>query len=913
MTHAREPSASGPAHQRASISRAEVIKLGQSGSPWEFLQLLGRLQDRALEDPGLRFLCAANLAKLGLSTLASEQLAALPRDMVSHAEVLALSTAIASLADDELDREAIIDTCRENVRALVARHFVASPVAAHWLSEFIERASQTQWFRAVDGNIVRRSRDTQSLTGLQWLWSRKGEADQTVASRKPSVFPMPITIDGVDPPWLAEAMWRATPRSALGYQPRITILEPDGASLMDGLALSDLRDLFADPRVRVFVGEEGLARFTRRFAETPDTMWVDSVLSVHGDAQDDRRELVTRTVTEGLRLQSEANAELVRSTTEAYAAMGFIQWGARYREAQQAAGRDEPNAQTTLPSPGLALHADISTPGAIPASTQPAGPLRVLLSSCRFTTFIKHSIDDLASALEAEGCQTLVALEPDDTTITTSGMLMRACRDFRPDLIITPNYPRATKPGCYPENVPYVCWVQDAMPQLFEPRVSTEHNFLDFFVGHNYVEMLEPIGIRQEQTLRLPVVASERKFHAGPITPRQRKDHACEIAIAMHHGETPEALHARLLRELRGGPGLTSVLERVRAGLVSLLDRAGTAVLDVEALSLCRGVLASHPSPGSPRGSEPDARTLELVRRCYALPMLDRMLRHETATWAANIAERRGWKLKLFGKGWSEHPRFRAHASGELEHGEELRASYQSAIVHLHASVSGPVHQRVMECALSGGLPLCRFTGDYLEPGRMRVLYHLGTLDPLSRAPGERHYSLEQLARIPEAPGLQGQSPIDLNHEAYASAYLLERDALGAPLQETQIVRDDDLDLLTMYASVDARGFDPLALLGGRLAPSRGGVTFRSEAELEQLIERGITRPDWRAECSSRIADHVRRCFTHRVFAQRTIRLVHAWVRELEQSIIRTGRAGDPPLRWLRPVNRGWAKKKVAA
>jgi hypothetical protein len=77
--------------------------------------------------------------------------------------------------------------------------------------------------------------------------------------------------------------------------------------------------------------------------------------------------------------------------------------------------------------------------------------------------------------------------------------------------------------------------------------------------------------------------------------------------------------------------------------------------------------------------------------------------------------------MRIYGRGWESHPRFGRFARGVVAHDEELRACYQSAGAHLHASISSMVHQRVLECALSGGLVLCRTLFDALGVPQWRA------------------------------------------------------------------------------------------------------------------------------------------------------------------------------------------------
>lgn len=86
-------------------------------------------------------------------------------------------------------------------------------------------------------------------------------------------------------------------------------------------------------------------------------------------------------------------------------------------------------------------------------------------------------------------------------------------------------------------------------------------------------------------------------------------------------------------------------------------------------------------------------------------PLVDRMLRHRTVEWAADIAESRGLKLTIAGKGWASHPSLGKHSIGQVDHGPALRDLYNASTLTLHASATWIHHQRILECLFAGGMP----------------------------------------------------------------------------------------------------------------------------------------------------------------------------------------------------------------
>ncbi len=114
--------------------------------------------------------------------------------------------------------------------------------------------------------------------------------------------------------------------------------------------------------------------------------------------------------------------------------------------------------------------------GAIVKATARGGvnarPLRVLIPTTRYSTYIQHSSRDIAAAFEAAGCVAQVMIEPDASTTTLGWAYAREVEAFEPDLVVMVNYPRWHLAGVLPEGLPYACWVQDAMGHLFAPAAA---------------------------------------------------------------------------------------------------------------------------------------------------------------------------------------------------------------------------------------------------------------------------------------------------------------------------------------------------------------------------------------------------------------------------------------------------------
>ncbi|MDX2132028.1 MAG: hypothetical protein SFY69_08250 [Planctomycetota bacterium] len=799
------------APSRASLSRDDLVRIGRDGRPWEFLPLAAAALALAPADHGLRFLAAANLARLGLKALAEELLLSLPDAVRDHPDIRGLASALSALPRDLLSPDVRMHTLRTNLDACPA---LAASLHEH-LGAWTLRQPGVEWYRALDGTIVRRAAAAPraDLRVLAWLANARAQGVAAAKSLRPpdALYASPAVIEGLDPPWTLLEAWRATMPDSNGYRPRLWVVQADPGEALDGLASADLREPLADARVRVLVGPDAGARLRADLASRHAEILPGLVLS-----SPFVRARVSPALGEVLSASLEAQGrelDTLHARVQArYAPRDRAFWAARY-DAARAGGP----------------------------------PLRVLVPISRHSTFVRHAADDLARALRDAGCVCEVLTEPDAHARLSAVAYVEALDRLDPDLIVLVNFTRRAIGEAIPANVPFVTWIQDAMSHLLDAEEGRAQGPLDLVAGHLLPELFGTFGYPRERTLAFPVVASEAKFHDAPVDPALAARLACDIAFVTHHSEAPEAMLARLLAGVeRGGPRratLERIWQRTREHVAGASPAPGDAEVRAIALDELRREL----------GADPPGALLAHVTRSFALPLADRLLRHQTIAWASDICERRGWRLRLYGRGWDAHPAFARWAHGDLEHAETLRAAYRCAGVTIHASITTTTHQRVMECALSGGLPVCRLLKpDFddltfraaLEASRREepTVCHVGTR--LGGHLAHDHPECRDLMDARRGLGLTTDDCIWVS-ERRRRIYL-ERDIL--PAFETT----------------------PQWLLGGL-----GEGAFRDAPGLERLAERAIGDGAWRRARSSGIASRVRTRYTHRVFARSLLGFVH--------------------------------------
>lgn len=808
---------SAPAAAARTLNRAQILEMGRQGSPWQFLPLACRALRQVPHDAGLRFLCAANFARLGLVTPAREQL-----DLVGPAsgapEIAQLSSALDSLPADRVPSDLRIATCLDNVETLALRGLDLSRPFAEWALT----ADETECFRARDGNVIRRARGERD--GAAWLHMGDlcGAAVAFVNDRiagKPEAAHRPFTVEGCDPPWLLRELCRALPRGKDGYWPAIQLVQADMREFLDGLSLAPLHSDLLSPRLRVFLGADASAELAAELAAREGVISIGPLLRPPGlrtKASPDLDTVLRRAET----AQSDRVRELEARVGSVYGAATPAGWRSRF---------------------------DRSI----------TGGLRVLIPTCRFSTFIRHASEDLATALRSLGHEARVLAEPDDSSRLSSLAFHRAFAEFTPDLVVLINYTRAnmnSRAGAdahpvIPPNVPYVCWLQDAMPHQFEPGLGSKCGPLDFLAGHLHEELFSKFGFAQAAALSAPVVASAAKFHATPVAPDLARRFACDVAFVSHHSESPEAMHERLKRESARDPRIPRVYDAMLPTIRRLAAHPERQSISWALREAAASALREH------LGADPDARTLALVHKCYALPLADRLVRHETLRWAAELCEARAWKLHVYGRGWESNPPFAKYAKGELAHDEELRAAYASAGVHLHASSAVQLHQRVLECFLSGGVALSRLMHETVRPLRQRALLRAAR---------------SEVPHIPSPCGTVRGLAVADHPELMRWTSTMQRLGLIEPGNRGQPI-DGVMYLYPKDAADEPPTCDTADLLGDLAETS-----FTSRDTLGELIERCLESPSLRAATSRSVAARIHERYTSTAFASRLVRFVQS-------------------------------------
>ncbi|MEM8835316.1 MAG: hypothetical protein AAGD00_05805 [Planctomycetota bacterium] len=634
-------------------SDAELASLAESSRGWELAEACAlRLAEESQDETATVFLALAGCL------IRCPELAMHAIEGVESPDAEEIRAIAGTLPTTRMMPGAIVANCRANLDALGngSRNGLESDFEA-WASDV--REARRAFFRTDRGNVIVRRGNT--LDSWDWLRDERGLANavnlgfEAVTDRS-SVNDCPgvLVVAHAAPPWLLERVLGAIGSGAQGYRPRVyAVHDGDPSLVLDALGVTRFScvNLRLMTRAQLSTELESLWRW-----RLPNRA-IGPVAA---------RAALQPMIDKARAVQQRAADRLSAAVSEKRRARDRSFYGDRFTHAEG---------------------------------------VRALLPVTRYSSYVRHAAEDLAGAIERAGDQARVLMEPAPDLRPSAAHELEAHLEFDPDVIIVPNWPRARRASATPGAVPFVCWVQDMLGHLFDPRIGTAQSELDFTAGLVNGALVRDFGYPLDRVTFQTTPACPVKFHNAAIDPQRAERFACDVAYVSHQSEPIDRFLDRLLA--RATSDAESRLVRAIAhevtARIDAIDRPSVWDFTYQAFEDLTRAGISETLGESHAGGMQVAHTLSQL----TMPIAERVFRHTMLRWAHEACEQCGLRLAIYGKGW-ERTEFAEFARGDVDHAEDLRACYASARCHLHGSLSSNAHQRVFECALAGGLMLRR-------------------------------------------------------------------------------------------------------------------------------------------------------------------------------------------------------------
>jgi hypothetical protein len=575
-----------------------------------------------------------------------------------------------------------------NMRALEERTADGAALVRAAVGEL----SRYELHQASDGNF--QILDTAASVWQGWLGGNGGrltphKATEQLWQYDPQRQPMPapMLFDGIGFGWLFLHALRATEQAFLNYRCAFYVLERDPLMLAMAMHLHDLQEVIRSPRVRWFVGATDagvMAALRDGLAE--QTTWTLPEVYVRANLRPREWLPIEETVDE-IRGDRQKRRE------------AWIAEAAAYYD-----GKDQAfwNARFSAAFDGKTL----------------AEPLRILGLTSRYTTVLQYSMAELQHAAGAwtspsgGTAEMRTAIEPDDQSLENPFLEMIAT--FKPDLVVQISRMRYENGGV-PQNVPFLCWDQDSLSCMRTPQATASLNSLTYVAGHGAVFGHTNLNWPRENCIFCHPAGATFRYSDQPVDEAARSRYACDLSYVSNASGTPEALAATLLNRWNHPGGIAMFKEA--AAIIRTQSEAGATWDYVSVLNL----LKSMGSDTRLAAGQTEELTLNLCT--YA----DRCFRHAALGWVSRWCQAHGKSLRLYGRGWADHPEFSRWAAGSAQPGEEVRAIYQASRINLQMIEPGFIHSRSLDGLAAGGFFLARHTlVDGLNSPEVAGLHELG-------------------------------------------------------------------------------------------------------------------------------------------------------------------------------------------
>jgi hypothetical protein len=320
---------------------------------------------------------------------------------------------------------------------------------------------------------------------------------------------------------------------------------------------------------------------------------------------------------------------------------------------------------------------------------------RVLLMTTRFSTVLQYSTRDCANAFEQLGWEARVLIEPTPAHRLMQSATRSELANFRPDLVFQIDHLRYEHGGLFPANLPFVCWIQDHLPNLRTPEAARS------IIANDFV--LTDAGAMYRTTFSYPPrqCIALTKLTRPPLRQELTDDKGDDLVFVSNASHIAATIVAQRIAAYDGSPQGRALLAEAAKRLIDLYTAGKNLATYYELLTLLR---SAQRELAAPIGVEEfDALAAWLFH-----PLNDSLYRQQALVWARDAARDMGLSFALYGNGWHKHPEFAPHARGPIQYGLPLQRVTRVARFNLQIVPYHCLHQRLLDGLMAGGFYLIR-------------------------------------------------------------------------------------------------------------------------------------------------------------------------------------------------------------
>lgn len=321
---------------------------------------------------------------------------------------------------------------------------------------------------------------------------------------------------------------------------------------------------------------------------------------------------------------------------------------------------------------------------------------RVLLLTTRFSTVLQYATADAARGFEQAGWEAKIIIEPTDAHRLYQPAIRRELLDFKPDALFQIDHLRHEHGELFPPSLPFICWMQDHLPNLHNHYAATTVGPTDFLLTDAPSTYVTTFGYPARQFI--PVAKLTRvvpPVYVGPASPRD------EIIFVSNASHTPQKAMDQLSSALHCSESEKEFALECGRRVVARYFKGDSLPTYVDVCDLIRQTAADG-------GVGLDDASFRTLARLLTHPFNDCLYRQQALRWAASAANELGLSLGLYGKGWEDNQEFARHARGPIENGPALHELTARTPINLQIVPYLCLHQRLLDGVMSGGFFMVR-------------------------------------------------------------------------------------------------------------------------------------------------------------------------------------------------------------
>lgn len=320
------------------------------------------------------------------------------------------------------------------------------------------------------------------------------------------------------------------------------------------------------------------------------------------------------------------------------------------------------------------------------------GKPSILFVTTRFSTAIQYFTRDCMAGCESLGIPNALSIETSDIHRSNEFDWMIQLRDFKPDAIFIIDHFRWEYPYI-PKNIIFMSWVHDMLPHIMSSKSASKIKEKDFVLNllSTSKEFLN-LGYPRDQVFDTPIPINANIYKTHVLSDNEIKKYGTDICVISNPGDPLVGLEY-LLSQFRA----ETYYSQIEKALNAAYEECYKLIFNEQPLhdvAQHKEILIRWLEQYNIRISENVMNQIVYVFRQRVVWIIYRSVPIE---WLSE----RGYRIKLWGKEWLEHPKLKKYAQGVAQNGDTLSRILNASKILIGTNPAITTHPRVFEAIMS--------------------------------------------------------------------------------------------------------------------------------------------------------------------------------------------------------------------